>query len=147
METNYRRGEVMVEFGSDARLIRYDCNAICILEQNLDKSLYEIMKSIGYNSTREALFVGLRHKGNKKLTRADVGNMMGSGDESLEYYTAAVFEAFQGATGKNLSKPIRVLRAADMKARAMADDGDDEDEDEDEDEKVEGCDGPDAGNA
>jgi hypothetical protein len=130
---NYRKGEVEVEFGNDARLIRFDLNAMCILEQNLGLPFHAIMKSLGYNAVREAIFVGLRHKGNKKLSRAEVGRMMGAGDQDFAYYTACVLEAVQGATGMDLSEPIHKLRG-------------EPDEPDDDDESVDGCDGPDAGN-
>lgn len=137
MDTNYRKGEVMVEFGSDAKLIRFDLNAMCILEQNLEAPFHTILKTLGYNAVREALFVGLRHKGNRKLTRADVGKMMASGDQDFAYYTACVFEAVQAATGMDLSESIRRLRGED---------DEEEDDEEEDDAPVEGCDGLDVGN-
>lgn len=137
MEANYRKGEVEVEFGDDAKLIRYDLNAMCVLEQNLGAPFHTILKTLGYNAVREALFVGLRHKGNKKLTRAQVGTMMASGHDGQDfnYYAACVYEAVQGATGQDLSETIAALRGEDD------DEGDDEPDD-----KIEGVDGPDAGN-
>lgn len=141
METNYRKGEVEVEFGADAKLIRFDLNAMATLEQNLRAPFHEILKSLGYHYVREALFVGLRHKGNKKLTRAKVGDMMASGHEGQDfnYYASCVYEAVQGATGMDLSDAISALRGED--------DDDEDDSNEGGDGAVEGVDGPDAGNS
>lgn len=136
---NVRKGEMEVEFGSDARIIRLDFNAICLLEQNLEMPFHAMISKLGLNVVREALFVGLRAYGNKKTSRAEVGRMMTRGAQGFKYYAAVVLESMQGPTGEDFNEAIDKLRGG---VRVE----DDDESDRDDDAQVEGCSGPDAGN-
>lgn len=138
---NVRKGEILVEFGSDARIIRLDFNAICLLEQNLEMPFHAAVSQLGLNVVREAMFVGIRAYGNNKTSRAEVGRMLTSGDQTFKYYAAIVLEAMQGPTGEDFSVAIDKLRAS-TKVEVEDEDGSDRDDDA----QVEGSSGPDAGN-
>jgi len=95
-------GEKIIEIGGDLRHIRYDMNACAVLEGNLgDKPISEIFKStnVGIKVIREALLVGLRHKGNPKLTRKEVGDWMSEDPARLGKWGEAIGQAINLAMG------------------------------------------------
>jgi hypothetical protein len=104
MTTNRRRGEVEIDFGADSFILRYDLNAICTLEQRLGLPLAKILptdvedaQNISLNTIREMLLVGIQHRGNKRITARDVGEMMDF--QQIAYYVTTVMKAITESLG------------------------------------------------
>lgn len=77
---NKYRAEVIIEIDDDEKIMRFDLGAIAELEGMYDKSILEILgadkKMVQFRAIVDAVYVGLKNKGNRKLTRANVLNML-----------------------------------------------------------------------
>ena len=80
---NNLRGYTTIDVANEQKIVKYDINALCALEQKLgNKSLQEIFneKSLNFTWIRCVLWAGLIH-GDKKFTVADAGRLL---DEHFE---------------------------------------------------------------
>ena len=72
---NPNRGEVELKAGEETYTLVFDINAVCELEQMLDKGVNEIVVQMGRVSVlRAMLWAGLRH--NHKVTIEQAGEIM-----------------------------------------------------------------------
>lgn len=93
---NNMRGEASIDFGGKTRLLRFDNNAICELEEILDCPFHKAHEK-GMRFLRAALYVGLAWQ-DRKLTLPRIGMLIDS--EKVEYYMERIGEALNGAFGK-----------------------------------------------
>lgn len=80
---NQVRGYTTIDVANEKKIVKYDINALCALEQKLgNKSLQEIFseKSLNFTWIRCVLWAGLIH-GDRKFTIADAGRLL---DEHFE---------------------------------------------------------------
>lgn len=92
---NSHKGEVAFEAGGKKRTLRFDTNAICILEEDLGLSIAEIaaqLKSGRVSAIRAALRAGLNGGGDLTATLRKAGELI---DElGYERAVALVSDAF-----------------------------------------------------
>lgn len=96
MATNMR-GEATIEFGGKTRLLRFNNNSICELEETLDCPFHKAHEK-GMRFLRAALHVGLFWQ-DRKLTLARVGELIDP--EKVEYYIERLNLAISGAFGSS----------------------------------------------
>lgn len=86
-------GEVEIEIGGNAHMLRYSLNKIAELEALIGKPISEIFRDgqVGITSLRAAIYVGIKRKHDRKLTLITVGNWMDP--SQLAYYGALAGEA------------------------------------------------------
>lgn len=92
------RGRVNIEINGEERTLKFDFNALAMLEERLGMSIGKIFaeEQFGVRFLREALFVGLSHE-DRKLTPTKVGNMINA--DNFEYLAEKVSEALANALG------------------------------------------------
>ena len=101
MSANPIRGQVEIEIGGTARILRITYNVICNVEHALDLNFQEIIKDLRFEYARELMFHGLQHS-EKGLTRVKVGEWIE--DAGLSYVLEKLAEAIgkmnAGLTGE-----------------------------------------------
>lgn len=92
------RGCVPIEIGGEDRTLKFDFNALAMLEERLNMPISKIFSEeyMGIRAIREALYVGLVHA-DRRLTPQRVGNMMEP--DKFDYYAEKIVEALTGALG------------------------------------------------
>lgn len=108
---NIRKGEVEVELGGESRLLRFDMNALCELEEKRGQSILEILgrPSVQMRDIRDALFFGMKAR-DRKLTPERVAQLMnddvlreGMGPAMVRY-SAAIAKAVASFMGEDLDE-------------------------------------------
>lgn len=111
---NSKRGEVIVEIGGDSRVLVYDYNAICELEELCGgKSIAyifgfgdeeQLKERVGFSVIRKAVFVGLKRK-NKGLTIEKVGAWLADEQHRIGEVVTAVSRAILLASNGSDAQP------------------------------------------
>ena len=99
---NPKRGEVSVEIGGESRMLVYDYNAICELEELCGgKSIAyifgfgdeeQLRERVGFSVIRKAVFIGLKRK-NKSVTLDKVGAWLADEQHRIGEIVASVSKA------------------------------------------------------
>ena len=116
---NPYKGEAEIKLGGETRMLIMDTNAVCNLEDILDKRIDKIFKeeNMGLTTIRACIAVGLSRK-RKPVSPEDAGEMMDLSE--LEHYSIQVGKALTGAMGSEKGTTAEVAAVADPPEPAPA---------------------------
>ena len=98
---NLKRGEVEVDAFTDgkARVLRFDFNALCTIEERLGQSVDQLFFSgnVSRLAIREAVTVALKHR-NQAITSKKVGRLIDP--EKMQPLLIGIFKGLAAANGQ-----------------------------------------------
>lgn len=104
---NRYRGQVEIEIGGTARVLRLSTNIAVQLESHFGgKSITEIFQDPGFTEIRAILYFGLKHT-ERGLTIEQVGDWID--DSDLEYIGSRIGACFEAWLGKVEETPEKKL--------------------------------------